>query len=64
MEKKDELERHKKFNTFLQSVVEDKDGGGDNKEFEDIDALINRFRNLKNENKKLMLRVRVILVVG
>jgi hypothetical protein len=39
----------------LQSVVDDKDG--DNKEFDDIDGLINRFRNLKNENRKLMLRV-------
>ena len=57
-EKKEELLKHKKFNEFLESVVNDKNG--DNKEFEDIEALQNRFRNLKNENKKLMNRVSIV----
>ena len=30
---------------------------GDNKEFQDIDDLQNRFKNLKSENQKLMKRV-------
>lgn len=55
MEKRDELEKHKVFNKFLEKVVNDKEG--EDKEFEDIDALQNRFKNLKNENKKLMQRV-------
>jgi hypothetical protein len=55
MEKREELDKHKVFNKFLEKVVNDKDG--ENKEFDDIDALQNRFRNLKNENKKLMARV-------
>ena len=62
-EKKDELEKHKKFNEFLESVVNDKGGtaGDGNKEFEDIEALQNRFKNLKSENEKLMRRVSFIL---
>ena len=31
-------------------------GGGEGKEFEDIEALQNRFKNLKTENDKLMTR--------
>lgn len=54
VEKKQELERHKEFNTFLESVIND---SGDNKEFTDIDELQNRFKNLKSENQKLMKRV-------
>jgi hypothetical protein len=53
-EKREELERHKKFNKFLEDVVND---SGDNKEFQDIDELQNRFKNLKSENMKLMKRV-------
>jgi chromosome segregation ATPase len=53
-EKRTELERHKKFNKFLEDVVND---SGDNKEFQDIDELQNRFKNLKSENQKLMKRV-------
>lgn len=34
-EKKEELQKHKKFNEFLESVVNDKNGD-DNKEFNDI----------------------------
>ena len=54
-EKKHELKMHEKFNLFLEQVVNEKDG--QNKEFENIEALQNRFKNLKNENKKLLLRV-------
>jgi hypothetical protein len=36
-------------------VVDDKDGA--NNEFVDIDDMIKRFISLKNENKKLMMRV-------
>ena len=36
-EKSDDLEKHKDFNRFLEKVVNEKDG--ENKEFEDIDAL-------------------------
>jgi len=54
-EKKDELSKHKKFNEFLESVVQDK-SNGDNKEFEDIEQLQHRFQNLKNENRKLQTR--------
>lgn len=36
-EKRDELEKHKKFNEFLESVVYDKND--DNREFEDIEKL-------------------------
>ena len=57
-EKREELEKHRKFNEFLESVVNDKNGTGDNKEFDDIEALQNRFKNLKSENEKLMKRVR------
>jgi hypothetical protein len=55
-----------KFNQFLESIVADKDGkdgngggsgtGGESKEFDDIEALQNRFKNLKTENEKLMKR--------
>lgn len=55
-EKKDELAKHKKFNEFLEAVVQDK-SNGENKEFEDIQGLQDRFQNLKNENRKLMARV-------
>ena len=51
-----ELERHKKFNKFLEDVV-NIDKQGDNKEFEGINDLQDRFKNLKNENRKLMQRV-------
>jgi hypothetical protein len=47
------LEKHRVFNEFLQQVIEEKD---ENKEFDDIEALQHRFRNLKNENIKLMNR--------
>lgn len=53
-EKREELERHKKFNKFLEDVVSD---SGENKEFVDIGELQDRFKNLKNENQKLMKRV-------
>ena len=52
-EKRDELEKHKIFNKFLEEVVSD---SGENKEFADIDELQHRFKNLKNENQKLMKR--------
>ena len=54
-----ELEKHKKFNEFLESIVNDKNS--DTKEFEQIADLENRFHNLKQENKKLMNRVSLIL---
>ena len=57
-EKRAEVEEHKKFNDFLEQVVNDKNG--DNKEFEDIEALQNRFKNLKSENEKLMKRKQAI----
>ena len=53
-----ELEKHKKFNEFLESIVNDKNS--DTKEFEQIADLENRFHNLKQENKKLMNRVSLI----
>ncbi|CDW75696.1 gtp-binding protein [Stylonychia lemnae] len=53
-EKREELERHRKFNKFLEDVVNE---SGDNKEFQDIDDLQNRFKNLKSENQKLMKRI-------
>ena len=36
---------------------------GDNKEFQDIDDLQNRFKNLKSENQKLMKRVRLMILI-
>lgn len=53
-ERRHELDKHKKFNKFLEEVVND---SGENKEFDDIEDLQNRFKNLKNENAKLMKRV-------
>lgn len=46
--------RHDKFTTFLQKVVEMKDG--DKEGFESIPDLQNRFKSLKNENKQLLER--------
>ena len=57
-EKRDELEKHKKFNEFLESVVYDKND--DNREFEDIEKLQDRFKNLRRENEALMRRVRIV----
>lgn len=54
-EKKDELDKHKKFNEFLEAVVYDKND--DNREFEDIEKLQDRFKNLRRENEALMRRV-------
>ena len=50
--KKVELEKHKIYSNFLEDIVNDKN----EKEFEDIDALQNRFRNLRKENQKLQDR--------
>lgn len=50
-EKKRELEKYKIYTDFLEDVIND---DKDNKEFEDIDSLKNRFTNLRNENKKLI----------
>jgi hypothetical protein len=38
-------------------VITSKEGDASNKEFEDIEALQKRFKNLKNENENLMKRV-------
>ena len=61
--KQEEQRQLQKFNDFLDSIVQDKgsQGGaggaqGEGKEFEDIEALQNRFKNLKTENEKLMKR--------
>lgn len=53
-EKQEDLDRHKIFSTFLQSVVNDK--SGDNEGFNEIIDLQNRFISLKEENKQLMKR--------
>ncbi len=53
--RKEDLKRHQQYNDFLEKVVGDKNG--ENKEFQDIEELQNRFKNLKNENKKLMHKV-------
>uniref|UniRef100_A0A7S3JDY4 Uncharacterized protein n=1 Tax=Euplotes harpa TaxID=151035 RepID=A0A7S3JDY4_9SPIT len=50
---KNELERYKIYSDFLDKVVND---DKDNKEFEDIDSLKNRFFNLRKEHKKLVDR--------
>ncbi len=52
MERKQQLESHKKFSEFLSKVVHDpemKDSGSEGK----VEWLRDRFINLKNENKKL-----------
>ncbi len=60
--KQEEQKQLQKFNDFLESIVQDKSGGqggasGEGgKEFDDIEALQNRFKNLKTENEKLMKR--------
>ena len=56
-DKKLELERHMVFADFLEDVISDKN---DNKEFDDIEALKNRFRNLRKENERLMERKQAI----
>ena len=48
-EKQEDLDRHKIFSNFLQSVVNDK--SGDNEGFSEIIDLQNRFISLKDENK-------------
>ena len=57
MDKKRELERHKKFNDFLEGVVNDK---SDSKEFGQIEDLQTRFINLKSANQKLMEKKQAI----
>ena len=47
-----DVKRHKIFETFLQSVVEDR--RGDRESFMDILDLQDRFKTLKLENVKLM----------
>jgi chromosome segregation ATPase len=54
--KQEEQRQLQKFNDFLESIVQDKGAQGEAKEFEDIEALQNRFKNLKTENEKLMKR--------
>lgn len=55
--KQEEQRQLQKFNDFLESIVQDKGGqGGEGKEFDDIESLQNRFKNLKTENEKLMNR--------
>lgn len=54
-QKKMDYEKHKIFQQFLESVVQDT--GGENEGFEGIDELQARFKSLKNENKNLMKRV-------
>lgn len=56
-EKKSELEKYKIYTDFLEDVIND---DKDNKEFEDIDSLKNRFTNLRNENKKLIEKQNMI----
>ena len=53
-QKQEELEKHQIFSTFLEEVVESKQD--ENWEFEDIDALKNRFYNLRSENDQLKSR--------
>ena len=50
-EKEEDLDRHKIFSTFLESVVQDK--SGDKEGFKGIADLQNRFKSLKTENKQL-----------
>jgi len=50
-EKSIERNRHKKFHTFLTSVISEKDG--ENKDYQDIEELQNRFHLLRKENTKL-----------
>ena len=56
-EKKRELEKYKIYTDFLEDVIND---DKDNKEFEDIDSLKNRFENLRKENKKLIAKQNMI----
>ena len=68
--KEEEKRQLEKFNNFLESIVQDKAGGqggaggqagpSQEREFADIEALQNRFKNLKTENDKLMKRKALI----
>lgn len=64
--KEEEKRQLEKFNNFLESIVQDKSGQGgppgttQEREFADIEALQNRFKNLKTENDKLMKRKALI----
>lgn len=64
--KEEEKRQLEKFNNFLESIVQDKGGQGgppgstQEREFQDIEALQNRFKNLKQENDKLMKRKQLI----
>lgn len=57
-EKNRDLQRHRIFSTFLESVVHDK--SGDKEGFTGIDDLQDRFKSLKSENKTLMSRKQAI----
>lgn len=57
-EKERDLQRHRIFSTFLESVVQDK--SGDKEGFTGIEDLQDRFTSLKNENKTLMTRKQAI----
>ena len=50
--KESDVKRHRIFSAFLETVIEDK--RGDFESFVDINDLQDRFKNLKNENTKLM----------
>ena len=50
-QKSKERNRHKKFHTFLTSVISEKDG--ETKDYQDIEELQNRFHLLRQENMKL-----------
>lgn len=55
LEEKDrDLQRHRIFSTFLESVVHDK--SGDKEGFNGIDDLQDRFKSLKSENQNLQAR--------
>lgn len=60
-DKEEDLDRHKIFSDFLNKVVEDK--SGDKEGFESIADLQNRFKSLKNENKRLLARVSICFVL-
>ena len=56
-QKQELLSKYKVYSDFLEEVIND---DPDNKEFDDIDALKNRFFNLIKENKKLIEKSREI----
>ena len=64
--KEEEKRQLEKFNNFLELIVQDKSGqggssgSGQEREFPTIEELQNRFKNLKNENDKLMKRKALI----